>query len=123
MQILTMMGPLHVDAFANDQNAKLKRFFTLSTLKNAEGWDCFQQEQRKGERWYMFPSPILIAQTIAMIQRQSVQGVLILPKWMAQPWWPLVADRKQIDLRDDTLVPTEAAWRTLKGTRWIAVEV
>ena len=54
MQILTTMGLLHVDAFANDQNAKLKRFFTLSTLKNAEGWDCFQPEQRKGEQWYMF---------------------------------------------------------------------
>ena len=71
----------------------------------------------------VYVPPILIAQTIAMIQRQSVRGVLILPKWTAQPWWLLVADRKQIDLGDDTLVPTEAAQRTLKGTRWIAVEV
>lgn len=78
-----------VDRFADNLNACLPRFNSRFWCPGAEAVDAFQQHWGNEVNW-LLPPLILLHRVIRQVVEQSAVGVLICPRWEAQPWWPML---------------------------------
>ncbi|KAG1186716.1 hypothetical protein G6F70_009599 [Rhizopus microsporus] len=86
---------LKIDAFADDTNKKLKRYWSWKIDPRAERTDAFQQAwPRKG--LFLHPPWKLIPQVLKKINQDRVQDcVMVTPTWPTQYWWPMVLKRNK----------------------------
>ena len=116
---------LQIDCFATEENTKLKRFYSMKPTKKAEGMDFFAQQPKKTEMLYLFPPINQIGRTLRKIYNEDLQGVIIVPKWPSQPWWPQLTKLATAiePLGVNAMLPTQAARELPKQTEWLAVTV
>lgn len=85
--IVIKWGLPEIDLFASSTNTKIRKFvswrpdplaFTVDafTIK----WDCF---------FYAFPPFSLITKCLNKIINEKCEGILVVPLWKAQPWFPV----------------------------------
>lgn len=72
-------GQFSLDAFASDENARVKKFYSLE--KNVF---C---QNLQGEHVWACPPPRLIMPAVKMFIKYGVTGVLCVPWWQASPFW------------------------------------
>ena len=83
-------GPFSLDAFANDRNAVVKRFFSKLYSERAAGMDGLVQNW-DGEHLWLFPPVSLVVPAIRKLCASSeATGVLICPLWRASSFFSVV---------------------------------
>ncbi|KXZ75678.1 hypothetical protein TcasGA2_TC034501 [Tribolium castaneum] len=83
-------GQPEVDLFASKINAKCRDYISwhrdpdsMAVDAFTVSWSCFF--------FYAFPPFSLILRTINKIITDEARGILIVPKWTSQPWYPLLS--------------------------------
>ena len=83
-------GPFSVDAFANDRNAVVRRFFSKLYSEQAEGMDALAQNW-DGEHLWLFPPVSLVVPAIRkLVASDNASGVLICPLWRASSFFSVI---------------------------------
>ncbi|XP_070517424.1 uncharacterized protein [Cardiocondyla obscurior] len=83
-----VFGPFDIDLFASSINAKLDLY--VSWLPDPGSWaiDAFTLPWNHFY-FYAFPPFILISRVLRKIIEDKAEGVLIVPWWPSQPWFPI----------------------------------
>ena len=110
----TTWGPFSIDLFANDKNAKCRRFCSRFWCPNVFKVDAFSFDW-KDEICLIVPPTSLITKTIKhfLASRGSVRGVLVTPYWPSSPFWPFLIDENQ------NFKPYVKAYRLLNSSKVI----
>ena len=96
-QICLKFGMPHIDLFATRCNAKCERYVSWKKDPNSIAIDAFTIDW---EQWffYAFPPFSLILKVIRKIKYEGSRGILIVPRWTSQPWYPLYMSMLDSDL-------------------------
>lgn len=86
--ILSSFGPFDIDLFASSINKKCPRFVSWLPDPLAFAIDAFSLNW-SNFFFYAFPPFVLILRTLRKIITDKTEGVLVVPWWPAQPWFPL----------------------------------
>lgn len=78
-----------VDLFASRVNAQLPRYASYRPDPEAFAVDAFSLSWRN-LTVYAFPPFSVILPMLRKMLRDGCEGVVIVPKWPTQPWWPLL---------------------------------
>ena len=82
-------GPFTIDRFADNENAKLKRFNSKYACPNTEACNAFSQNWENENN--LFVPPISeIPRVIKRLKVGHVRGVLVFPYWKSSSFWPLL---------------------------------
>lgn len=87
-QILETFGPFDIDLFATHNNAKCKSFVSWFPDPFAFAIDAFTLDW-ENFYFYAFPPFVLIPKVLRKIINDNVTSILMVPRWPAQPWFPL----------------------------------
>ncbi|KYM94552.1 hypothetical protein ALC62_14809 [Cyphomyrmex costatus] len=87
-EIEAYFGPFDVDLFATSINAKCTCFVSWLPDPLAFAVDAFSICW-SGLYFYAFPPFILILRVLRKIISDKAEGVIVVPWWPAQPWFPL----------------------------------
>lgn len=81
-------GSPEVDLFASTINTKVKKF--CSWRPDPEAWlvDAFTVNW-KNLRFYAFPPFSVILKTLKKIKDDKATGIVVVPYWPSQPWFPI----------------------------------
>jgi len=88
-RICSRFGRPEVDLFATRENAKCARFFSWFPEPGASGVDAFTQHWGTVGFFYAFPPFALILRSLRKIIEDKATGILVVPVWATQPWFPL----------------------------------
>ena len=80
-----------MNCFATRENAKCTKFYSRFYSNGCAGVDAFNFNWH-GEVVWVVPPPRLGAKTIRHFLNCKSKGVLILPFWPSQSYWPLILD-------------------------------
>jgi ribonuclease HI len=81
---------LTLDVFASAQTRQLPRYCSLKRDDpNTVAVDGFRADWRN-EVVLLHPPPNLILPTIRKAMEEQARGVLVVPEWKGQPWFPLL---------------------------------
>ena len=78
-----------IDLFATRLNYKLKPFVSFKPDPEACAIDAFSIPWAS-YLFYAFPPFSILPQVLQKIQTDRATGLLVIPKWPTQPWWPRV---------------------------------
>lgn len=85
-------GPFTVDCMAGAANKKLLRFYSMYPCEGSLGvevlgwsWEC--------ECVWVFPPFSLVGRVVEHMSICRARGAILVPKWEAQPWWPVLMGR------------------------------
>ena len=78
-----------IDLFASSANAKLPRYISWLLDLHAYAVDAFTVSWQD-LTFYAFPPFSLLPRVLARIIQNKATGLLIVPKWTTQSWFPLV---------------------------------
>ncbi|XP_026823727.1 uncharacterized protein LOC113561474 [Ooceraea biroi] len=81
-------GPFDIDLFAALINAKCPRFVSWLPDPMAHAVDAFSLDWSQFY-FYAFPPFILVLRVLRKIISDGAEGILVVPRWPAQPWFPL----------------------------------
>ena len=84
-QIVNKFGSPEVDIFASEQNKKCQKYFSWLPDPQALGIDAFTVSWEH----ISFPPFILIRKAIEKIIYDKAEGILVVPRWCNQPWFPI----------------------------------
>lgn len=87
-RILDRFGPFDIDLFASHTNAKCETFVFWFPDPFAIAVDTFTLDWSEFY-FYIFPSFTLITQVLKKIINDKAEGILVVLRWPAQPWFPL----------------------------------
>lgn len=76
-----------VDLFATHLTAKCKNYVSWKSDPGASEIDAFTIPWR--EKFYAFPPFNLVGKVLNKIENDNVYGILIVPNWPTQAWFPL----------------------------------
>lgn len=87
-KIVRKFGRPEIDIFASRTNSKLERYISWHRDPNAETIDAFTVNW---ERWffYAFPPFAIVLKTLRKICAEGARGIVVVPYWPSQPWFPL----------------------------------
>ena len=88
IKITKKFGFPEVDIFASANNKKCEKYFSWTPDPQALVTDSFTVNW-KNIFFYAFPPFILILRTLYKIQQERAEGIIVVPKWPNQPWYPL----------------------------------
>jgi hypothetical protein len=80
---------LQVDRFANHLNHQLPRFNSRLLCPGTEAIDAFQQQWTGVMNYWLTPF-YLINRVLRQVLEQKAIGVIVVPQWYNQPWFPLL---------------------------------
>ena len=84
-----VFGPWDVDQFADQHNAKAPVFNSLFYTPGTAAVDAFSQDW--GHVMNLLVPPLyLVMRVLQHLIKDQAQGILVVPRWEAQPWWPLL---------------------------------
>lgn len=78
----------NIDLFASRINCQLKPYISYTPDPEAIAVNAFHHSWL-GYQFYAFPPFCLISQVLQKIQKEKSEGLLIIPKWPTQSWWPV----------------------------------
>lgn len=87
-KIESSLGPFDIDLFASSINAKCSRFVSWFPDPLAFTVDAFSLNWSEF-RFFAFPPFALILRVLRKIISDRAEGVIVVPWWPAQPWFPL----------------------------------
>jgi len=87
-KIAACFGRFDIDLFATSINSKCHRFVSWIPDPLAYSVDAFSLDWSK-YYFYAFPLFILILRVLRKIIDDKAEGVVVIPWWPAQPWFPL----------------------------------
>jgi hypothetical protein len=80
---------LDVDRFASPENNQLPHYNTRWAHPDSTAYNALAQDW-KGTFSYVCPPMAMVPQVLKLIREQRVQAVVIVPVWVASPWWPML---------------------------------
>lgn len=87
-RINNTFGPFDIDLFASLINTKVRTY--ISWVPDSGSWaiDAFTLDWRS---WYFytFPPIILLPRVLRKLYDDEATGVLVVPWWPSQPWFPM----------------------------------
>ncbi|XP_067040975.1 uncharacterized protein [Acropora muricata] len=86
-RIATLWGPVSIDLFASRLNYQLKPFVSWRPDPEAMAIDAFSLDWR-GLCFYAFPPFSLINRVLQKVEQDQSQGIIIVPMWTTQVWFP-----------------------------------
>lgn len=87
-EISVKLGKPEVDLFAARINAKCKDYVSWLRDPGSMAIDAFTLDWGK-YFFYAFPPFIIIARVLRKIINDSARGIVVVPLWPSQPWYPL----------------------------------
>lgn len=87
-KIIKSFGQPEFDLFASSQNFKCHRFASWKLDPLSEVVDAFTFDWRN-IYFYAFPPFSIITKVLQKIKVEKAEGILIVPNWPSQPWYPL----------------------------------
>lgn len=81
-------GPCKIDLFASRLNAKLNLYVSWKPDPFAVFVDAFSRNWNMLGNFYAFPPFSLILSCLQKIASEKAKGILIVPFWTTQPWFP-----------------------------------
>lgn len=87
-EICTAFQNPNIDLFASRSNTKCGRFISWFKDPEAETVDAFTVSWAK-LNFYAFPPFSLIPRCLQKIMSDQARGILVVPHWPTQPWFPL----------------------------------
>lgn len=96
-KISAKFGIPGIDLFASRLNAKCKDYVSWIKDPGSIAVDAFTINWNKFF-FYAFPSFILITRVLQKIKAEGARGVLVVPQWPAQPWYPLFLSMLESDV-------------------------
>ena len=88
-EITSRFGMPEIDLFASRLNKQVDDYVTWLPDPHAKAVDAFTLDWGK-LYFYAFPPFCLVAKCIQKIKLDNATGVLVVPKWPSQPWFPLL---------------------------------
>lgn len=119
-KIIRKWGSLDIDLFATSINAKVQKF--CSWKRDPEAWniDAFTVNWEHFY-FYAFPPFSLLARVLQKIRIDKALGILVVPLWSTQPWFPLfnsmLIDRPLVFLPSPDLLLSPCRSRTHPMTK------
>lgn len=92
--IITEFGEPDIDLFASRTNSKCQHFMSWRKDPDAIAVDAFTVKWSK-YFFYAFPPFNLVLRVIQKIKIDKASGILVVPYWKTQPWFPLFTDLLQ----------------------------
>ena len=88
VDIRVKLGNPEIDLFATRVNIKCQKY--VSWLKHPESFavDAFTNDWRP-HLFYAFPPFAIILTVLQKIRSEGSTGIVVVPHWPAQPWFPL----------------------------------
>lgn len=87
-KIVTVYGEPEIDLFASRSNKKCKKFVSWQKDPDAIAVDAFTIKWTK-YYFYAFPPFSIILRVLQKIKNDKATGILVVPYWTTQPWFPL----------------------------------
>ncbi len=87
-EIARVFGKPTIDLFASRSNRKCERYVSWKKDPESEAVDAFTLTWTHLE-FYAFPPFSLVLKTLRKIKRDRAEGILVVPDWPSQPWYPL----------------------------------
>jgi hypothetical protein len=88
LQLVKTFGQPEIDLFASRINHKCQKYISWHRDPDAFAINSFTVTWA-GQYFYAFPPVSMILKTLRKIISDEARGILIVPKWQAQPWYPL----------------------------------
>ena len=103
-QICITFGKPEIDLFASRANAKCKKFVSWHRDPDSFAIDAFTISWREFF-FYAFPPFSMILKTLQKIKNDKAVGIMIIPNWSSQPWYPLfrellISDTMKLDAKN-----------------------
>ncbi|XP_066600758.1 uncharacterized protein [Prorops nasuta] len=89
--IIETFGIPSIDLFASAKNRKCEKFVSWIPQKNAYCIDAFTLNW-SNEFFYAFPPFALILKMLVKIKRENATGIIVVPLWRNQPWFPILEE-------------------------------
>ena len=105
-EIAQYFGTPEIDIFASRLNKQVRRYISWLPDPEAEAVDAFTIDW-KPLKFYAFPPFCLISKCLQKIQCDGAAGLIVVPNWPTQPWFPLLKNmlveepmfiRRRVDL-------------------------
>lgn len=90
-QISIRLGTPHIDLFASRVNAKCSRYISWKPDPDAVNIDAFTVNWNN-QFFYAFPPFSLILKCLQKIKHERATGIMIMPYWPSQPWFPMMKE-------------------------------
>lgn len=88
-KVVSFFGLPEIDLFASRLNAQLSRYVSWLPDPNAESVDAFSLNWREF-KFYAFPPFCLIPKCLQKIRMDKAKGLLVVPNWPTQAWFPCI---------------------------------
>lgn len=85
--IVETYGMPSIDLFASRINRKVSRYVSWRPDPEAQFVDAFSCSWSQ-EQFYAFPPFSLILRCLKKIEMEEGEGIIIVPVWPTQPWYP-----------------------------------
>ena len=103
-----------VDLFAAANNHVCNKYVTLNYDANAYATDAFTITWNM--RSLIFPPFSIVGRAVRKLRQDKTRGILVVPAWTTQPWYPTVARLKGFPNRLEIPVhPTTLLWPDKKN--------
>jgi hypothetical protein len=86
-------GPITLDVFASNISSKTQKFYSLYWCENTAGVDAFAYDWA-GECCWVVPPPYFIPKAIRHMKQCGAHGIMVLPRWQASVFWPVIHNGK-----------------------------
>lgn len=86
--IVMVFGKPEIDLFASRANSKCSRYISWFKDPGSEAVDAFTISWRN-LKFYAFPPFSLVLRVLNKIVLDKADGVIVVPDWHSQPWYPL----------------------------------
>lgn len=81
-----------VDLFASRLNTQLKDYVSFFPDPFALAIDCFRMDWSRIALFHAFPPFSMICRVLQKVKRDLAEGILVVPDWQNQPWFPVLAE-------------------------------
>ena len=89
LEIIQKFGKPDIDLFASRLNAQLPRYISWMPDPGAESIDAFSVDWKQF-MFYAFPPFCLVARCLQKIHNDKACGIIVVPNWPTQAWFPLL---------------------------------
>lgn len=87
-KIIRVFGEPEIDLFASRINNKCRKYVSWRRDPGAWAVDAFTIDW-SSLYFYAFPPFSIISKVLQKIKREKAKGILVVPCWPAQPWYPV----------------------------------
>ena len=86
--VVQRFGAPEIDLFAGRSNRKCERYVSWRRDPESEAVDAFMLSWTHFF-FYAFPPFSIILRVLRKIKTDGAEGILVVPDWPCQPWYPL----------------------------------